>query len=323
MEIKILITGGSGFIGTNLLQYYLDKNIDVLNIDIVKPRNIKHINYYENIDICDKNALVDCVSEFKPSHIVHLAARTDLDGNSLDEYKTNTVGVSNLVDAINNSCSVVKVIFASSMLVCEVGYQPNDYDDYKTSTFYGESKALSERFIKSKASISSDWNIIRPTSIWGPWFAVPYRNFFDMILQGRYVNIKGVTATKTFGFVGNAIYQIDALLFSQKNSISRKTYYIGDNPPTNISEWANEILKSLGKRHAVELPLFFFKILAYLGDMLGAFGISFPMSSFRLRNMTTNNIQNLEDLYNDIGSPPFSRLEGIDLTLEWLKVNEK
>ena len=79
----------------------------------------------------------------------------------------------------------------------------------------------------------------------------------------------------------------------------------------------------LGKGPAVELPLFFFKIVAYFGDMISFFGIYFPMTSFRLKNMTTNNIQNLEDLYNDIGSPPFNRVEGIKLTLEWLKDYKK
>jgi len=321
LSIKILITGGSGFIGTNLIQYYIDKEIDILNVDIVAPRNLEHVRYYNKIDICDKKSLIDCFKEYQPTHVVHLAARTDLDGSSLDAYQTNTVGVENLVDAINNSGSVVKSIFASSMLVCEVGYVPRNYDDYKTSTFYGESKALAEKFIKYQVKIDSEWNIIRPTSIWGPWFGVPYRSFFDMILHRRYININGKTATKTFGFVGNAVFQINELLFSYDPLLSNKSFYIGDKPPSNISDWADEILMHLGRKNAIKLPMFCFKLLAVSGDLLEKIGIKFPMNSFRLKNMTTDNIQNLNDLYDAVGSPPYKRADGIKLTLQWLKSN--
>ena len=318
MDVKILITGGSGFIGTNLVQYYLDKNISVLNIDIKKPRNINHINYYRRVDICDKRELVDCMLEFRPSHIIHLAARTDLDGSSLDDYKANTLGVSNMLEAISTVDSIVKTIFASSMLVCKAGYKPVNYNDYKPTTIYGESKVASEEYIKANLAINSNWNIIRPTSIWGPWFGTPYRNFFDLIVKNRYVNIKATAANKTFGFVGNAVFQINELLFSQDRSLDRKSFYIGDNPCVNISEWANEILRALGRKPAIEFPLYLFKSLAYLGDLMGLIGVKFPMNSFRLRNMTTNNIQNLDDLYDNIGPPPFSREEGIKLTLNWM-----
>lgn len=321
METKILITGGSGFIGTNLVEYYLNRHISVLNLDIVEPRNIKHIAYYKNIDICDKSALIDLFLEFKPTHIVHLAARTDLNGDRIEDYKANTMGVYNLVEAISASDSIVKTIFASSMLVCKVGYRPKDSNDYSATTLYGESKILTETYIKNSLSLKSAWNIIRPTSIWGPWFGSPYRNFFDMVLQNRYVNIKNGSATKTFGFVGNTVYQINELLFWHDNSIDKRTFYIGDNPASNISEWANEILSQLGRKPAIEIHSFVFKILAHIGDGLQLFGIQFPMTSFRLKNMTTDNIQDLDDLYGKIGPPPFTRKQGVDLTIRWLKAN--
>lgn len=53
-----------------------------------------------------------------------------------------------------------------------------------------------------------DWAIIRPTSIWGPWFKESYRNFFDMVMAHHYYYIRYKGCTKTYGYVGNAVYQI-------------------------------------------------------------------------------------------------------------------
>ena len=318
MKIKILVTGGSGFIGTNVVQFYIDKNIDILSIDVAKPRNIDHSPYFKEVDICNKSLIIDCMCEFKPTHVLHLAARPDLNGTTISDYRTNTIGTENVIEAINQSGKVIKTLFASSMLVCEVGYKPIDYDDYKPSTIYGESKVLGELIIKNSALIKSEWSIVRPTSIWGPWFGEPYRNFFDLLMRGRFYNLKDGAAIKTFGYVGNAVYQIDKLMFSSDNNQQCKTFYIGDSPAINISDWADEILKTLGMAPAIKLPFLAFKILALLGDWASKVGVKIPMSSFRLRNMTTNNIQNLEDLYMSVGAPPFSRTEGIEQTLNWL-----
>ncbi len=319
MDIKILVTGGSGFIGTNVVQFYYDKNIEVLSLDIAKPRNSAHMRCFKQLDICDKKPLIDCMREYQPTHVIHLAARTNLTGSQLSEYLANTIGVENVIEAINESGKVIKTLFASSMLVCEVGYQPVDYDDYRPSTVYGESKVLTEKIIKNSELINSEWNIIRPTSIWGPWFGEPYRNFFDILISGRYVNLKGTSATKTFGYVGNAVYQMNQLLFSQDSSLNCKTIYIGDFPPINISEWADDILRALGKSPAIKVPYPLFKMLALLGDWAGKLGVQIPMNSFRLRNMTTNNICQLEDLYAAVGMPPYSRADGIQQTLDWLR----
>ena len=76
---------------------------------------------------------------------------------------------------------------------------------------------------------------------------------------------------------------------------------------------------SLGNKKAREVPLLVFKLMSLLGDLLKLARINFPMTSFRLKNMTTDNIQDLDETYLHLGSPPFSREMGIKLTLEWLK----
>ena len=319
MSIRILITGGSGFIGTNILQYYIDKNVRVINIDTAEPRNIEHFQHWEKIDIRDSKALKMFSNEYSPTHIVHLAARVDLKGTKLNDYSSNIEGVENVIKAINFCKTVKKTIFASSMLVCGVGHVPKNYDDYNPSTVYGASKVKTEIIIKAHKDMSCAWNIVRPTSIWGPWFGEPYRNFFDVVTKRQFVHPNNMACTKTYGYVGNSVYQLDKLLFSQNNKLQGKTFYIGDKPPINISEWADEILFELGLPPAKKAPLFLFKFAAIFGDILGKLNINFPMTRFRLKNMTTDNILNLDDLYEAVGEPPYSRKEGIKETLCWLQ----
>jgi nucleoside-diphosphate-sugar epimerase len=315
--MKILITGGSGFIGTNLIDFCLNKNATILNIDIRRPVKKEQLPFWKKVNILDDEKLSATITKFNPEYIIHLAARTDLDGTTPEDYSSNTIGTLNLINAINKLDSLKRILFASSMLVCKIGYIPKDFSDYKPNTPYGESKMEMEKIIHN-SSLKAEWAIFRPTSIWGPWFNEPYRNFFDIVLKGLFIHPGNKSCTKTYGYVGNSIHQMHQLLVSPKEKVHRNSFYIGDNPPIQISEWADEIkLMHLNKVN-LKLPYFVFVLLGILGDLLKIVGIKFPMTSFRLKNMTTNSIINLDHLNNVIGNNPFSRLEGVKATLKWL-----
>ncbi|MGR9106609.1 MAG: NAD-dependent epimerase/dehydratase family protein [Gammaproteobacteria bacterium] len=319
MQGKILITGGSGFIGTNLIERFVRHGHRVLNIDFKQPRNPQHTRYWQNTDITKASDLRSSVESFDPDYVVHLAARTDLDGTCLSDYAANTKGVENIARTIRDLGTLKKVVFASSMLVCHGGYHPKDQFDYAPTTIYGQSKIETERIIWD-IQPQSDWCIMRPTSIWGPWFGPPYRSFFDLIIQKRYFHIGRQGCTKTYGYVGNTTYQIECLLFSETSNPQEKIFYLGDRPPLDIEKWANQIACELGSR-IMRLPYFSIKLAALCGDILKRFGIGFPMNSFRLKNMTTNHIIDLDAIYRIAPDPPFSTLDGIRDTLGWIGEN--
>ena len=70
MKSKILITGASGFIGTNLLEFFLNTNFAVYNLDTAKPRNHRHREYWREVDICDLPALQSTIDEINPDYLV-------------------------------------------------------------------------------------------------------------------------------------------------------------------------------------------------------------------------------------------------------------
>jgi len=321
MRNKVLVTGGSGFIGTNLVKVLVEQGFKVWNLDLNAPRADSQSPMWLKGDIGDAEQILQILRETSPDYIIHLAARTDLGGSSLSDYADNTKGTQNIIHAANVVGSVKRLIFASTMLVYRCGYVPVHDADYSPDTVYGESKVQMEKMIR-ESDLSCEWAIIRPTSIWGPWFGEPYKRFFDLVLAGKYVHPGHRSCTKTFGYVGNSVLQILALLKGDAAQIHARCFYIGDDPPIHISDWADEIRVARGNGHNKRIPYLVMLVVAHLGDLLNTLGIQFPMTTFRLRNMTTDNIIDLRETLAVVGPSAFSRASGVTVTLRWLESPE-
>lgn len=319
--MKVVITGGSGFIGTNLIEYLSLHNFQIINYDINKPKNLLHLEFWKKVDILNKKLLKSELVKDQPEYIIHLAARTDLnETENLIGYDVNITGVENLMSSTVNLPTLKRLIIASSMLVCKVGYQPKTFDDYQPNNLYGESKVFTEKIVKG---YNNNWVIIRPTSIWGPWFGEPYFNFFKLVINGLYFNIPEKNAsTKTYGYVQNSCSQIYSIMMAKHEDVMHKCFYIGDEQPINITVWSNLIRAELKKRKLVTLPVLILKIGSYIGDFLQSkFRFkSFPLNTFRYKNMTTDNIINNVKETNSllINNDLIDFQEGIRRTLIWI-----
>jgi nucleoside-diphosphate-sugar epimerase len=321
MADRIIVTGASGFIGTNLLNDFIEKGYEVINIDFKVPQFKKQINYWKDVDITNYDLFEKTVLDFNPDYIIHLAARTDLDGMTLEDYSANTIGVDNLLRIVRKLSDLKKVLIISSRYVCPNGYYPKDQFDYAPHTKYGESKVVTEKNVWANEP-HCDWSILRPTSIWGPWFGIPYRNFFDTVVKHMYFHFGKKPCYKTYGYVGNSIYQIEQLLFNETPDKDNKVFYIGDTPAYNIGEWADEIAHELGFK-VPKVPFWIIKCVAKFGDFVKIFGVHFPMTSFRLYNMTTDNINDMSNTVKIAPKLLYTRVEGIKITLKWIEKKEE
>jgi nucleoside-diphosphate-sugar epimerase len=319
--MRVLITGGSGFIGTNLVERFIARGDVVLNLDISAPRNPVHLHLWKFGDLLDFEAFSHHVRSFMPEVVFHMAARTDLDGKTLADYSVNTDGVENLTCILELVPSVRRVIFASSRLVCKIGYSPINEIDYCPTTPYGESKVLGELIVRdfiARSSVSS--TIVRPTSIWGPWFSIPYKNFFISVANSSYFHPGNLNVLKSFGYIGNTVHQLECLLNSEHAAVNGKTIYLADYPPIDVRDMANAIRAKLDLPPVRNANIYILRLLAKIGDGLKFMGISNPpLTSFRLTNLITQMTYDLNPLTSIAGELPYTMEEGVDLTLSWLK----
>jgi len=318
--MRVLITGGSGFIGTNLVSFYIERGAEVCNIDIAPPRNKEHSRFWKQVDIMDFEHLQKEIHSFSPTHIIHLAAQTGTvdRGKTIEDYATNFKGVENLILACKELSNLQRIIFTSSMLVCKPGYIPRNDEDYCPPNLYGKSKVLGERIVREKArELSCSWVIVRPIGIWGPWFDTPYREFFLTIAKGLYVHPGKRGALQTLGFVGNTVYQLHKLATAPSEKVHGKVFYLGDLPPLNLRDWANLIQQTFGARKIPTVPVWLLKAVAKVGDLAKFLGWKNPLlTSSRLKNMLTDFIYDIDPLLTE--NLPYTLEEGVRITIDWL-----
>lgn len=316
--MKILVTGGSGFIGTNLIEHYKNKGFSVVNFDVIKPRCRAHKKHWCKVNVLDGGTLRDMIVDYGPDLVFHSAARTDLNGKSLTDYEVNTTGVSNLVDAVRKIRNC-KVIFLSSMLVCKLGYNPRHDIDYCPVNSYGKSKVEGEKIVRQVDVDELPWTIVRPTSIWGPWFGIPYINFFQAVQRGLYFHPSNKKIFRSYGFVGNTIFQLDKIASASQSDSLGKTFYLADYPALEIKHWADMIQKEMGVRRVFSSPVIILQLVALFGDLLKLVGVhNPPLSTSRLRNLLTEMVFDLETLQKVVGGLPYSTEEGVRQTVQWM-----
>jgi nucleoside-diphosphate-sugar epimerase len=315
--MKVIVTGSEGFLGHHLVAALAARGHRVLGLDrfrVDSPRS----GETALCDILEGARLIEQFRRYEPEGLIHLAARTDLDGQSLDDYRANIQGVSNVVSAARQTPSLRRAIFTSSQLVCRLGYVPKNDGDYLPTTLYGQSKVCTERIVREEDGGGVTWCLVRPTTVWGPGMSVHYQRFLRMVARRRYVHIGTEPVWKTYGYVGNVVHQYLRLLESEPNRIYRKTLYLGDYEPLSLSRWADGLARGLGAPPIRSMPRALARTIARIGDALNAIGWkAFPFNSFRLDNVLTPSVFDLSETRAICGPLPYTVEEGIEETVRW------
>ena len=158
--MKVIVTGGAGFIGSAFINHLLDNfECDVLCVDKLtyagRKDNIKHNVSFLQKDICDVTA--DELGEF--DYIVHFAAESHVDNsisNGLPFVKTNVEGTFNLLEISRKNRNLKKFIHISTDEVYgdmdehfSINHTAKEEDELKPSSYYSATKAASDMLVLS------------------------------------------------------------------------------------------------------------------------------------------------------------------------------
>ena len=163
---KIIVTGGSGFIGTNLVNFLIKKKFFIINLDkltyasnyykdkIRNNKNYKHIK----LNIADKRKINKIIKKYRPKAIFNLAAETHVD-RSIDGPKnfieTNIVGTYGLLESLrflkkNNISPKLIHVSTDEVYGDVIGNRRSDENHkYAPSSPYSASKASADHLVKS------------------------------------------------------------------------------------------------------------------------------------------------------------------------------
>jgi len=317
--VRLIITGGSGFIGLNAVDRFHHKAEAILNLDRNCPEPRNHQDLWQKADLLDPLTLKQKVHAFRPTHVLHLAARSDCDeATTVDQgYRDNTLGTDNLLQAIKTCSSIQRAVITSSQYVCGPGYQPKSDEDYAPATVYGASKVITEKLTRA-ARLPFCWTLIRPTNVWGPWHSRYEREFWRVAHRGWYVHPGGAPVRRAYAFVGNVLDQVERIFSLPESTICAKTYYVGDETD-DIWNWAAGFCRALHGRPPWRVPRALLRALGRVGDGISRVtGRRFYIDSGRVESMTTDYPIDMDATFGTLGRGSFPLEQGIFQTAAWL-----
>jgi UDP-glucose 4-epimerase len=251
--MKVLVTGGAGFIGLHFVEKLLKEKMEVVIVDNlssgIKERVPKSATFYE-IDI--ENLSIDNIFAFeKPDYVVHLAAQVSVPFSMSNPYADCQANIAGTVNLLQNCVkyNVKKFIFASSAAVYgEPAYLPIDEDHPQHPiSFYSLSKQTSEQYIKLYTEhFGLDHSILRFANVYGPGQnahgeAGVISIFLNSIFAQTPPIIYGGEQTRDFVYVKDVADGLFSALHNGRNC----TFNLSTNTETKINELLILMLKKV------------------------------------------------------------------------------
>ena len=302
---KILITGGSGFVGTNFISKLSTDKYEIFSLDINDPKKtIEKINYI-NMDIRSKG-IQGLLKKINPEIIVHLAAQASVAISSRDPQLDNDINLNGSLNLFLNtiSSSLNKFIFFSTggaIYGEEIGKKFNENDLPRPLSPYGISKLNFENYLNyfsSKRISKSKLTILRPGNIYGPWQNPDGEAGVISIFAKKMLNNEDVSIFGSGDEYRDYVYVDDVIdfIFKTLNLNVVGTYNLASGISTKTIEIFENISDILGYNND---PMFYDK---REGDIFGieldnSKSISIGWSAnTNLKNGLLNTINFLKDL---------------------------
>lgn len=317
---KFIVTGGLGFIGSNLIEYLLNIGHFVINIDKVSYssnffntdnfKNNKNYKFFK-ADICNKKKISQIIKKNKPKGIFNLAAETHVDRSidSSDSFiKTNVLGVHSLLEILIRNKKIKLIHISTDEVYGDIqsNLRANEKTPYNPSNPYSATKAASDHLINSYVNTYKINAIITNCcNNYGP--KQNPEKFIPKIIY----NILNKKKIPLYGKGQNMrewIYVLDhckALYKIYKRGKIGETYNIGSNQNFKNIDLINKIITLAKKENIYNKK----SKIAYIKDRPGH-DLRYALNSQKIRKYIK-------------WKPQVMINKGITNTLEWYKTNKK
>ncbi len=290
--MSITITGASGFVGQNLIEYLEQQHLEV------KTLSLRHPNWKMNLD---KNS----------NAIIHLAGKAHDTTNTsgAEEYfRVNSDLTIALFDEFLHSniqdffyFSSVKAVADSVSGVLEENQQANPLTPYGKSKFQAEQYILNKKLPEGKRVF-----VIRPCMIHGPGNKGNLNLLYKVVEKGVPWPLASFENKRSFLGIDNLNFLLVEML--RNVNLPSGVYHFADDETLSTNEIVTLISSSLGKKsHLWKIPVSIIQSCAAIGDFL-----HLPLDSERLKKLTENYVVSNQKIKSELGinALPLSAKDG-------------
>lgn len=291
MSLKILVTGGLGFVGSTIVKALCEKHADAQIVVVDKEQVVNcpgghrwnDLSMLEKVqyvqaDITDEEDIVQALEISRPDAVIHSAGLIPLGqerysrSTQAQVWRVNVDGTRNMLAAAKRVGTVRAFVYTSSCTAVtddlgRAGGYPNMDESWPTvrmgcSLIYGESKSEAERSVVEYNGPNFGTCVLRPAIIFGEGDTQFIPIIHSCIARGEtpYVVGDGMNLCDTV-YVGNVadahVLAVQNLLDSGSRQAAGEIFFIQNNEPVTFREFCLEVWKNFGHipKHHVHIPL--------------------------------------------------------------------
>lgn len=265
--MKILVTGGAGFIGFHITKALLERGDSVVIVDNfndyydpkLKYDRINQIKRNKNLkvfkaDISDYNSLEKIFKKYKFNKICHMAAQAGVRYSLKDPFryeKWNNLGTLNLLE-LARKYKIKDFVFASSSSVYggnkQIPFSEKDNVD-KPISFYAATKKSNELYAHAYSHLYGlRCTGLRFFTVYGPWGRpdMAYFKFVKKILEGKTIDVYNYGKMKRdFTYISDIV---EGVLAALDRPFNYEIINLGNNRTVRLNKLIRVIEKILGKK---------------------------------------------------------------------------
>lgn len=299
--MKILLSGSTGFVGSNLLLFLKQFKI------VVQTLSRDELNFSNNSLSVSSDVFI------------HLAGKAHDIKNSTDNsvyYEINTNMTTRLFDSFLLSNAKVFITLSSVKAVADqVIGELTEENNPDPITHYGKSKLLAEQYILSKPiPLGKRVYILRPCMIHGIGNKGNLNLLYKVITNRIPWPLGSFENKRSFCSIDNLLFVIKELI--EREDIASGVYNIADDETLSTNEVISILAKSQNRTPLIwKLPKKVINLIAKVGDVL-----NLPLDSERLTKLTESYVVNNNKIKSAIGKPlPISAEDGLVKTFQSFK----